>query len=67
MRSLRQALCRLVFCLRLWRRRQWLLATFAVLISIISGIYTYLQAPILWFVSVEPGVVPDHEVDVPLC
>ncbi len=61
MRSLRQATRRLVSRLHLWRRRQWLLVTFTVLISVISGIYTYLQAPVLWFVSVEPGVVPDHE------
>lgn len=61
MTSLRQVARRLVSRLRLWRRRQWLLATFAVLILVISGIYAYLQTPVLWFVSVEPGVVPDHE------
>jgi len=44
-----------------WGRKHWLLAMFAACVLVISGIYTYLQTPILWFVSIEPGIVPTRE------
>jgi LmbE family N-acetylglucosaminyl deacetylase len=42
-------------------RKHWLLAMFAACFLIISGIYIYLQTPILWFVSIKPGIVPTHD------
>jgi len=47
--------------LRSWGRKHWLLAMFAACVLVISGIYTYLQTPILWFISIEPGIVPTPE------
>jgi len=61
MTSLRRAVGRLVSRLRRWRRRQWLLAILSTCILIISGTYIYLQTPILWFISIEPGIVPTHD------
>lgn len=58
---LRQAAWRRIPRRRKWRCRHWLLATFAACVLIISGIYIYLQTPILWFVSIEPGIVPTHD------
>lgn len=58
---LRQAAGRRIPRRRKWRRRHWLLAILAACVLIISGIYTYLQTPILWFVSIEPGIVPTHD------
>ena len=61
MRLVRQVTQRLVSRLLLWRRWQWLHAILAVPTSIFSVIHVYLQMAVLWFVSVDPSVVPDHE------
>jgi len=61
MTSLHQAASRLLSRLWSWGRRHWLLAICAVCILLFSGIYTYLQTPILWFVSIEPSIVPSYE------
>jgi len=61
MTSPHQAVGRLPSRLWSWGRRHWLLALCAACILLVSGIYTYLQTPVLWFVCVEPGVVPGYE------
>ena len=61
MRFVRQVMRRLVSRLRLWQCWQWLHAILAILASIFSVIYVYIQMAILWFVPVNPSVVPDHE------
>jgi len=52
---------KLVSSPRCWVRRHWALTALAACVLVILGIYIYLQTPVLWFVSIEPGIVPTHE------
>jgi LmbE family N-acetylglucosaminyl deacetylase len=45
-------------CLGAKPRHRWLFAALVVGMLSVLGLYVYLQAPILWFVSVQPPAIP---------
>jgi LmbE family N-acetylglucosaminyl deacetylase len=47
--------------LRHWRRKQSIQTFSEAVMALLSAFYSFLQTPVLWFVSVHPAAVPSYE------